>query len=105
MGVWQGDPLPIPLGVSAVDTGMASISNTMVHCASTSVAYTLMMIQISASLRLPIFNLLVILAQVVMLIPQIVVIECLLIFKLIGIFITCQVRASTDYVYPSAKGL
>ena len=73
MGVWQGDPLPIPLGVSAVDMGMASISNTMVHCASTSVAYTLMMIKISISLRLPIFNLLVILTQVVMLMSQVFV--------------------------------
>jgi hypothetical protein len=83
--------------------GMASISNTMVHCASTSVAYTLMMIKISISLRLPIFNLPVMLTQVVMLMSQVVVIKSLLIFKLIGLLITCQVRASTAYVHQSAK--
>ena len=100
MGVWQGDPLPIPLGVSAVDMGLASISNTMVHCASKSVAYTLMMIKISISLRLPIFNLFVILTQVVMLIPQVVVAIGSLLLSC-----TCQVRASTDCVYPSAHDL
>ena len=102
MGVWQGDSQPVPVGVGALDMGIASISRVVVHCAN-SFIYALMMLKISIFLCLVVINLIATPVEMVMLIPEAAIFICLVFFQIIGIFITWVVRTSIVYHYWSSE--